>query len=633
MPVRQNQTEDIDHTMSTTATSNTNTQAAAWLATDIYTAGMTVVENGIVYRANWWTEGNNPADNNGGVGTGEPWTIVSSGSPTGPSVPNAPTGLTAASESSTSVSLTWTAATVPGGGTITGYIVYENGQQIGTTATTSYTAAGLTAATAYLFTVVATDSAGSSAPTAALSLTTPAGSQPPASTIAAWTATSIYTTGMQVSEGGLIYQANWWTQGNDPSASNGAIGTGEPWTVIGKVNTTPTAPNAPTNLSATALSSATAFLSWTAAAVAGSGTISGYTIFENGTQIGTTTNTWYDATSLVGSDTYKFTVLASDATGNSPVSAAASVTMPAPGTTVTPTAVYAPYIDMSLYGSASLAAISEASGIKTFTLAFVQSSGAGTVGWAGIGTLSSDTLTNSGSILSQVQALEAIGGNVIISFGGSAGTDPALAATSAAALQAEYQSVINRYGVTSLDFDVEGMAIANQTSIDLRNQALVGLEAANPGLDVSFTVPVLPTGLDYNGMNFIQSAVKDGVHVNVVNIMAMDYGSSVDQGGAMGTDTIDAIKATEGQLASAGLSAKLGVTMMIGVNDVSSEVFTLADAQQVSAYVQTDSDVARTAIWSVGRDNGSMPGGQYASPTASGVAQTAYQFSGIFEHA
>jgi hypothetical protein len=101
----------------------------------------------------------------------------------------------------------------------------------------------------------------------------------------------------------------------------------------------------------------------------------------------------------------------------------------------------------------------------------------------------------------------------------------------------------------------------------------------------------------------------------------------------MGTDTIDAIKATEGQLASAGLSAKLGVTMMIGVNDVSSEVFTLADAQLVSAYVQTDSDVARTAIWSVGRDNGSMPGGQYASPTASGVAQTAYQFSGIFEHA
>jgi hypothetical protein len=42
---------------------------------------------------------------------------------------------------------------------------------------------------------------------------------------------------------------------------------------------------------------------------------------------------------------------------------------------------------------------------------------------------------------------------------------------------------------------------------------------------------------------------------------------------------------------SAGLDAKIGVTPMIGINDVSSEVFTLADAQQLAAYVQTDPNV------------------------------------------
>jgi len=172
------------------------------------------------------------------------------------------------------------------------------------------------------------------------------------------------------------------------------------------------------------------------------------------------------------------------------------------------------------------------------------------LGWGGIGTIANDALPDGSTVLSQIQALRAIGGNVIISFGGSAGTDPAVAATSAASLQAEYQSVIDRYGITSLDFDIEGAAIANQASINLRDQALVGLEAANPGLQISCTLPVLPTGLDQNGMNFIHSAVKAGLHIGVINIMATDYGSAVDHGGAMGTDAIDAIKATESQLVS-----------------------------------------------------------------------------------
>jgi chitinase len=84
---------------------------------------------------------------------------------------------------------------------------------------------------------------------------------------------------------------------------------------------------------------------------------------------------------------------------------------------------------------------------------------------------------------------------------------------------------------------------------------------------------------------------------------------------------------------SAGLDAKIGVTPMIGINDVSSEVFTLADAQQLAAYVQTDPNVVRTSIWSVSRDNGATAGASYASPTSSGIAETSCQFSSIFEHA
>jgi len=58
-----------------------STCAAAWSSTAVYTAGNQASENGINYTANWWTQGNDPATNNGGPGSGQPWT--SNGSCTG----------------------------------------------------------------------------------------------------------------------------------------------------------------------------------------------------------------------------------------------------------------------------------------------------------------------------------------------------------------------------------------------------------------------------------------------------------------------------------------------------------------------------------------------------------------------
>ena len=50
--------------------------APAWSSTAVYNAGNTASVNGVNYRANWWTQGNNPATNNGPTGSGQPWTIV-----------------------------------------------------------------------------------------------------------------------------------------------------------------------------------------------------------------------------------------------------------------------------------------------------------------------------------------------------------------------------------------------------------------------------------------------------------------------------------------------------------------------------------------------------------------------------
>jgi len=201
-------------------------------------------------------------------------------------------------------------------------------------------------------------------------------------------------------------------------------------------------------------------------------------------------------------------------------------------------------------------AISQTAGIENFTLAFMLASSEG-IGWQGAGSIEDDTLyTPSGAtttILEQVQAIQAAGGNITISFGGAAGTEAALAAPNATVLQAQYQSVIDRYAITSIDFDIEGAAVQDQQSIAMRDEAIVGLQAANPDLKVSFTLPVLPTGLVADGLNLLQSAMDHGVRVDMVNIMAMDYGQSVDNNGQMGLNAILASEATQQQLAAMGL--------------------------------------------------------------------------------
>ncbi|MFG3140343.1 glycoside hydrolase family 6 protein [Streptomyces sp. NPDC048211] len=88
--------------------------------------------------------------------------------------PTAPTGVTVTAKTSGSVSLSWTAST--DNTAVTGYDVFRGGVKVGSSTTTSYTDSGLSASTAYSYTVKAKDAAGNvSAASSALSATTSAG--------------------------------------------------------------------------------------------------------------------------------------------------------------------------------------------------------------------------------------------------------------------------------------------------------------------------------------------------------------------------------------------------------------------------------------------------------------------------
>jgi len=98
---------------------------------------------------------------------------TSSGGSGDTTAPTAPTNVASPSKTASTVTLTWTASTDNVG--VTAYEVYRGSTLAGTTngTTTTFTDTGLTANTAYSYTVVAKDAAGnSSAASAALSVTT-----------------------------------------------------------------------------------------------------------------------------------------------------------------------------------------------------------------------------------------------------------------------------------------------------------------------------------------------------------------------------------------------------------------------------------------------------------------------------
>jgi len=158
----------------TTSASGGSGCATAWSSTAVYTQGMTASQNGENYVANFWTQNQSPATNNGGAGSGQPWTATGACSSCS-SAPAVPTGLAASGTTSSSTNLNWNAVTSPAGCSVS-YKVLQGGTTIATPTTTSDAVTGLTPSTTYSFTVEATDAAGTSAASSAVSVTTLASS-------------------------------------------------------------------------------------------------------------------------------------------------------------------------------------------------------------------------------------------------------------------------------------------------------------------------------------------------------------------------------------------------------------------------------------------------------------------------
>jgi hypothetical protein len=289
---------------------------------------------------------------------------------------------------------------------------------------------------------------------------------------------------------------------------------------------------------------------------------------------------------------------------------------------------FAPYVDTSLYPAFDLIASADATGVKDYNLAFVTDGGGCTPKWGGVTAIGSD------AVAAQIGALRAKGGDVRVSFGGASGSELAMACSSADALAAAYGKAVDAYKLTKVDFDVEGGALPNTAANTRRAQAIAKLQQQHPGLDVSFTLPVMPEGLTQDGVNLLADAKANGVRMSAVNIMAMDYGASYS--GDMGTYAEQAATATQAQIKSVlGLSDSaawktVAVTPMIGVNDVSSEIFKVDDATQLVDFAKSKG-LGWLSMWSATRDKQCDGGAKpTADATCSSVVQDRFAFSKAF---
>jgi hypothetical protein len=273
-----------------------------------------------------------------------------------------------------------------------------------------------------------------------------------------------------------------------------------------------------------------------------------------------------------------------------PTSGGVPTATPTDGPTVNagpglPAHVFAPYTDVMAWPTYSVSNAATTNGQKYYTLAFIISGGTGCQPyWGGALALSSNWYTG------EINRLRAQGGDVIISFGGAAGTELAQACGDVASLQAAYQAVIDKYKVTWVDFDIEGAAVTDTAANDRRAKALAGITVKK-----SFTLPVMPDGFPQAEIDIVNNAKANNAGIAVNNIMAMDYGAFC---GDMAQYAITAAQAVHNQV-----GGNVAITPMTGVNDVSCENFTTANASTLTSWAKANAYVTGLAFWSTNRDS------------------------------
>jgi chitinase len=272
-----------------------------------------------------------------------------------------------------------------------------------------------------------------------------------------------------------------------------------------------------------------------------------------------------------------------------------------------PARVFAPYMYVGAGDDFRLTNCADACGLKFYTLAFIiarqDGNGKNAVyhkepSWDGRIAIGDNFYHD------QIDAIRKRGGDVIMSFGGEAGKEMANVIDDTNQLEAAYQKVVDQYKFTWLDFDVEGDNLEKgKADSERRNIVLAGLQKKNPGLIISYTLPVDPNGISYASRDLLADAVKKGVKVHSANLMVMYFGKGfIGKGKSEGQLGVDAANAAYAQLQKIDPTIQVGLCPCLGRNGSSAEIFGIEDAKILKAFADNTPWVCSLHYWSINDD-------------------------------
>ncbi|WP_067902616.1 cellulose binding domain-containing protein [Actinomadura chibensis] len=373
-------------------------------------------------------------------------------------------------------------------------------------------------------------------------------------------------------------------------------------------DTTPGAPSAPGEPSVTAKTDGSLTLSWSAS----SGSVTGYRVYEDSAVRATVTGTTATISGLEKCSSHTYTIKAYNDAGES---AAATVSGTTSGCTTPDVGKHAaPYLYMGWGNPPDPTTVMSASGIKSFTMAFILAQGGCNPSWDGQRPLKGGADENA------IKKIRAAGGDAMPSIGGWSGNKLGPNCSTPEALAGAYQKVIDAFNFKTIDIDIENTdEFENPTVQDRILNALKIVEQKNPGIQTILTMPTLTSGPNDVGKRLINQAAKLQVPVDIFSIMPFDFGGGSDMYG-------NTVKASEGLKAALVSAFKytdaeaythMGISGMNGASD-QNEMTTTAIWTQIRDWAKSK-NLSRLTFWAVNRDR----------PGDSGTSQQPWEFSKI----
>ncbi|MDH2424034.1 chitinase [Sphaerisporangium sp. TRM90804] len=280
----------------------------------------------------------------------------------------------------------------------------------------------------------------------------------------------------------------------------------------------------------------------------------------------------------------------------------------------------APYLYMGWGSPPSATSVMSATGVRSFTMAFILSGGGCVPRWDG-----SRPLTG-GTDAQTISAIKGAGGSVQVSFGGWSGNKLGPNCSTPAAFAGAVQEVINAVGPAVVDFDIENTdEFSNYTVQDRILNGLKIVKQNNPNVKIAVTFGTGINGPDSHGIRLINQSRALNVPIDNYTIMPFNFGgSNIYQNTVSASEGLkNALKSAWGW-SDAQAYARMGISGMNGLSD-QRETTTTAAWTQIRDWAKARG-LTRFAFWSVNRDRPCSGG---LTETCSGVPQSNWDFTRI----